>query len=125
MLITRIDQAPSWTLPGMTLTGLLAPSRGAQEISLWWADIEANASREPHWLDHEEAVAVITGTLRITVDDETSDLNPGDAIKIPANGIITLHNPGTVPMRALVCTPVTAKAWLATGEALGTPPWAQ
>lgn len=126
MSVIRAAAAPTFALPGIEFTGLTAPSRGASEICTWHLHIAPHTpSGEPHWLDHEEVFVVISGALTVTSNGLTDTLQSGDAIAVPARAHLQVSNTSDAPAHALVCIPVGFRATMASGEAVGTPPWAQ
>jgi quercetin dioxygenase-like cupin family protein len=52
--------------------------------------------------ENEECVYVLAGVLRYSVDGETRDLGPGDAMSTPRGAVHHFSNPGTETARALV-----------------------
>ena len=126
MTIIRSAEAPTYTLPGVQFHGLTAPSRGASELSTWRLRIAPHVPRgEAHWLDHEEVFIVVSGALDVTVNDMTTTLYAGDAVSVPAGARIQAGNSGDDPTEAVVCVPAGTRATMASGQEIGTPPWAQ
>lgn len=126
MPIIRSAESPIFTLPGVRFTGLTAPSRGASELSTWRLLIAPHTPLgEAHWLDHEEVFIVISGALDIAINGTTTMLCAGDAISVPAGARIQAGDSGDDPAEAVVCVPAGTRATMASGEEVGTPPWAQ
>lgn len=126
MAVIRASEAPTFTLPGVQFTSLTTPSRGAHEICTWHLHLAPKTPRgEAHWLDHEEVFVVISGALDVTINGDTETLQAGDAIAVPAQAHLQVSNSNAVPAHALVSIPVGFHATLASGEDVGTPPWAR
>lgn len=59
-----------------------------------------------HHIETEEIYYILEGTGRMTVGNETREVEAGDAIFIPRRETHTLENTGTAPMTILlVCGP--------------------
>ena len=59
-----------------------------------------------HHRELEEIYYILSGRGRMTVGEETSDVEEGDAVYVPRNHRHTLENTGTEPIRLLVvCGP--------------------
>ena len=73
--------------------------------------------------DNEEIVYVLEGTLRYSVDDEVSDLKPGERMYTPRGSVHAFNNPYDRPARALVIlTPdIGAQYFRDIAEAAGAP----
>src|SRR5262245_56475533 len=97
MPIIRASAAPQFTIPGVTVTGLAAPSRGARETCAWGPALAAGAPGTPRSLDREEIFVVLTGRAVASVGDERLELAPGDALIVPARQPFSLANPHTEP----------------------------
>lgn len=126
MSIIRSAESPTFTLPDVQFNGLTAPSRGASELATWRLRIAPHTPHgEAHWLDHEEVFIVVSGALDITVDETTTILYAGDAVSVPAGARIQAGNTGDDPAEAVVCVPAGTRATMASGQEIGTPPWAR
>jgi mannose-6-phosphate isomerase-like protein (cupin superfamily) len=124
MHVIHADQAPTFTLPGITFTALAAPSRGSAELCAWLLELAPGLeSPEPHTLDRDEVFLVLDGELRLAPGGPTA--RPGDVVVVPAGEPIQVANPGDVPARAHVAITAGFEATAADGSAVGTPPWAR
>ncbi len=79
---------------------------------------------EPHQLDHEEVFVILEGSLTITIDGQAFDLGAGDALAVPARSLLSVANRTSAKASALVCIQAGFRATMASGEEIGTPPWA-
>ncbi len=115
--------APVFERPGVTLTGLTSPQRGARENSVWRFRVQPGAPGHPHRVTREETFVALKGSALVAVDGETHMLAAGDAIAIPAGARLQMSNPGTVPFEGIAVLPVGGEV-LVDGQAPFVPPWA-
>ena len=124
MPIIRTEDAPSFTLHGLSVTGLAAPSRGSRETSAWRLSIAPGSPGVPHTVDREEIFLALGGSATATLGDERFDLRSGDVLIVPAGQLFSLANPGKVAFEAIAIAPVGVRARLPGGEAFA-PPWTE
>jgi len=116
--------APTFSLPGLVVTGLAAPSRGATETSVWHLVLEPGAPGVEHSMDREEVFVAVAGRALATVGGGEAPLAAGDALVVPAGRRFSLANPSAEPFRAVVALPVGGRASM-PGQAPFVPPWAE
>jgi mannose-6-phosphate isomerase-like protein (cupin superfamily) len=124
MPIVRAENAPSFELPGLTVQGLAAPSRGSSETSAWRLSISPGAPGVPHSVDREEIFLALDGRAVATLGEERLELHAGDVLIVPAGQLFSLANPGTVAFEAIAVAPVGVRARMPGGEAF-VPPWTE
>ena len=99
MLVRRLrEQAEIIANDGCRLRELLHPDtdRSAISYSLAVAWVDPGKSTLPHRLTEEiEVYYIISGTGRMHIDEESRDVETGDAIVIPAASEQWIENPGT------------------------------
>lgn len=122
MPIIRSSAAPQFTIPGHTVTGLAAPSRGARETCVWRLALAARTPGTVHTVDREEIFVVLTGRAVATLAGDTLDLAPGDALIVPAEQPFSLANPHPEPFEAIAVLPVGSLATMPAGAPFA-PPW--
>lgn len=122
MPIIKSTSAPQFTLSGLTVTGLAAPSRGARETCVWRLALEPGTPGTPHSVDREEIFVVLAGRATATVGGETHELAPGDALIVPPHQAFALANPGAEPFEAVAVLPVGGRASMPEGAPFA-PPW--
>jgi len=122
MPIIHAASAPQFTSPGLTVTGLAAPSRGARETCVWRLALAANTPGTAHSIDREEIFVVLTGRAVATIGEATHELAPGDALIVPANHAFSLANPYGQPFEAIAVLPVGGLAAMPAGAPFA-PPW--
>ena len=124
MHVIRAAEAPVFELPGVTFTGLAAPSRGSAGLCTWRLSVSPGLqSPEPHTLDHDEVFVVTSGRIRLTPDGDPA--GPGDAVVVPAGHPIQLVNPDPSPAEVIVAIRAGFTGKAADGSDIATPPWAQ
>src|SRR5689334_24344054 len=89
--------APRFSLPHATFTGLAAPSRGSLENSVWRVELAPHAEPVPHSLSREEIFVAVSGKALADIDGEKHEINPGDALIVPAGRMLSLGNPHPEP----------------------------
>jgi mannose-6-phosphate isomerase-like protein (cupin superfamily) len=122
MPLLPADRAPAFTLPGLTVTGLAAPSRGAQALSAWRLRLAPCTPGTPHVVDREEVIVALSGRAEALLDGERLEVRPGDALVVPPGQAFALANPGPEPFEAIAAAPAGLMARLPGGEPFA-PPW--
>ncbi len=124
MTIVSPAKDSTFDIPGVTFTGLAAPSRGARENAVWRLRMLPGTPANPHRLTREEVIVAISGNARVTIGGVDADLPEGCAVIVPPDTEFSLFNPGDVPFEAVAVLPVGGKAIL-PGTPAFTPPWAE
>jgi mannose-6-phosphate isomerase-like protein (cupin superfamily) len=124
MPVIRGEHAPTFTLPGLAVTGLAAPSRGARESSVWRLRLDSGAPGALHSVDREEIFIALAGTAVATLSGELVELRAGDALIVPAGEPFSLGNPGPEPFDAIAVAPVGVLATMPHGNPFA-PPWTE
>jgi mannose-6-phosphate isomerase-like protein (cupin superfamily) len=123
MTVVHAAEAPRFTLPGTTFTGLAAPSRGAAEVAVWRISIEVGNVGVSHQLSREEVFVAISGRGLARISGQAHAFGAGDAIVVPPFVDFALDNTGDTPLDMVVAFPVGGQA-IAGGKSF-TPPWAE
>ncbi len=123
MPLIKSQDAPTFEIPGLTVTGFASPSRGARETSTWRLVLAPGAPGAVHSCDREEIFVILEGSARASLAGEPVDLAAGDTLIVPANTAFSLANPGASPCTAIAMLPVGGRAAM-PGAAPFTPPWA-
>src|SRR6185436_3531490 len=110
MTLIRSTASPTFELPFLSVTGLAAPSRGAQETCVWRLTLAPGAPGTVHSMDREEIFVAFAGRATVAIDGQEIDLNAGDAFIVPAGELISLGNPGSEPFSAVALAPVGGRA---------------
>jgi quercetin dioxygenase-like cupin family protein len=82
--ILRASEAPRYSLPGATVIGLAAGSRGARELTTYRVRLEAGAAMPRHRHDHEEVFTVLQGSVTTVLDGQEHPTESGDTVIVPA-----------------------------------------
>jgi len=107
-VINRSESVPFTTKDGSIVRSLMARTNSsAVRQSLAEATVPPGTATAPHHHPStEECYYVLSGTGRMSVDMETRDVGPGDAILIPPDSRHTIANTGTGPLVFLCsCAP--------------------
>jgi quercetin dioxygenase-like cupin family protein len=122
MHLIKAAAAPAFELPGLSVVGLAAPSRGASETCVWRITLAPGTPATPHAISREEIFVALSGEARVELDGRNQALAPGDTLVVPAGETFSLSNPGAEPFTALAMVPVGGQAVFPSGERF-TPPW--
>jgi quercetin dioxygenase-like cupin family protein len=82
--ILPAGEAPLFSLPGASVSGLAAPSRGAIELTTYRVRLDSNSAMPPHRHDHEEVFTVVSGSVTTVLDEEEFPTGPGDTVIVPS-----------------------------------------
>ncbi|HEV8550836.1 MAG TPA: cupin domain-containing protein [Polyangiaceae bacterium] len=124
MPFVRAETAPQFTWPGLSVTGLAAPSRGSRETSVWRLSLTPEAPGALHSVDREEIFVALSGRAEVTLGGELHELGAGDTLIVPAGQAFSIRAAGAEPFEAVALAPVGARAKLAEGEPFA-PPWTE
>ena len=124
MPFLRAESAPQFSWPGLSVTGLAAPSRGSRETSVWRLRLAPHEPGPLHSVDREEIFVALSGRAEVTLGGELHELGPGDTLIVPAGHAFSLRATGADPFEALALAPVGVRAKLAEGEPFA-PPWTE
>lgn len=122
-LITAAE-APHFENDHATFTGLAAPSRGSTENSAWRLTLKPGVNAPAHALDREEIFIALSGSMTVTMNNETFTVTAGDALIVPAHQQFAMSNPADAPFEAVVVLPVGGQG-LIPGQPPITAPWAR
>ncbi|WP_040781179.1 cupin domain-containing protein [Nocardia pneumoniae] len=122
MPVVRAAETTVHEMHDARFTPLIRPAIGSKELCVWRLEIAAGTIGVEHRILREEAFVLLGGAVTLTVDGESSALEPGDAAVAPAESAIRLDNPGEDPATLMVIAPVGFAGELADGTRI-TPPW--
>lgn len=106
MHIHNIASVPAFTTKdGSEIRELLAHRNSCiQKQSLAEARLPPGASTTPHYHPQtEEIYYILAGAGRMTIDGDTRDVGPGDAIAIPPGAIHTITNTSDATTLKFLC----------------------
>lgn len=67
---------------------------GSKDISMQITDVDPNESQFHHSHKQSQCYYILSGTGRMTVDDQTEEVKVGDAVYIPSNATHGIKNIG-------------------------------
>ncbi|MFI6321679.1 cupin domain-containing protein [Nonomuraea sp. NPDC050556] len=123
MPIVSAADSPVFELDHVTAKGGAAPSRGADETSMWRFALHPGAPATPHQVTREEIFVVVTGRGVAELEGETHELEAGDTLIVPPHTPFSLSNPYDEKLKVVAILPVGAQA-IMPGMDPFTPPWA-
>ncbi|MBX3620170.1 MAG: cupin domain-containing protein [Rhizobacter sp.] len=115
--------APVFTLPGVTFTGLASPSRGSRETAAWRLSMAPGTAPHVHRLTREEIFIGLSGRAEAQVGGTRHTLSAGCALVVPPGVDFSLSNPHELAFEAVAVLPVGGQAVVAGGAPF-VPPWA-
>jgi len=107
---------------GTSFTSYARPASGSRELCGWRVEIPARTKGIAHRVAREEVLYLLSGTIRVELDDDWHDAVAGDAIVVPAGTMFRVDNLADEPVTAWVTTTTGFGAVLPDGSWL-TPPW--
>jgi quercetin dioxygenase-like cupin family protein len=126
MTIIRAAEAPVFDAAGSTFKAYAAPSRGADQVSLWCVELAPGTTSPLHHMDCEEIFFGLAGRAVATVAGQPHTLEAGDCLILPAGTDFTLHvAEAGEPFRAVACMPNGGQATMVPEGITIAPPWAQ
>ena len=124
-IITSAD-APVFDAAGGTFKAYAAPSRGADQVSLWSLELAPGSTSPLHHMDCEEIFFGLAGRAVATIAGRPHTVAAGDCLILPAGTAFTLHVADTdEPFRAIACMPTGGQATMVAEGITIAPPWAQ
>ncbi|GAB3474396.1 cupin domain-containing protein [Amycolatopsis cihanbeyliensis] len=123
MTLARWAEAPRFDNAGFVFRSQAVPSRGSAELAVWALEAIPGARSERHTVDREEVFVLHEGGLVAEVGAAVHELAPGDALIVPPETPLCLHNPGERSARLTVCTSSGMRGTV-HGRTID-PPWAR
>ena len=124
MPIIRSTDGTEHGVHGVTFTAFANSNTGSHELCAWSTRIPAGQPGVPHRVSKEELLLVTSGVLRVAIDDETSDVRPGDVVVVPADSMLKIESAADQDSTLWVTTSRGLSAKLPDGSDF-LPPWAQ
>ena len=78
---------PTFELGTTAITSFAAPSRGADEVALYRADLPPGGGLPPHHHDHQDVFTMVAGSGTFHIDDDTFDMGVGDCAVVPIGAV--------------------------------------
>ena len=109
MPIVRIaEQAAGAWRPGQVVREVVGEAQGSSSLSMQHFTVEPGAVTPLHRHDVDEALLVLSGRLRVRIDDEWSQVEPGDVCLFPADTPHGFVGAGDGAAEILVVFPIPA-----------------
>lgn len=124
MPVIHASQAVVHRMHGASFTSYTAPARGSRELCAWRLEIPGRAEGVAHRVSREEVVYVLTGTVRVLLDDQPARAAAGDVVLVPAGSRFRIDNLSDEPVTAWVTANAGLAAVMPDGSWL-VPPWAR
>ncbi len=112
MPVVNNDSQHEFTLPGLNHRTLAGPQHGLTSLEVWGQVIEAGAATPVHRHACEEAIVILEGRGRLTIEGENTEFGPNSTLIIPADVVHQIVNTGDMPMKliaALSAAPVKVR----------------
>lgn len=117
--------ARPFSMHGVTFTSFASSASGAASLAAWRADFQPRTPGQAHSMSQEEILYVIAGELEVSIDDVIAVVHAGDAVLVPAGGLLRVSNDTDRPATAWVTTVLGMTATMEQGGDRFAPPWAQ
>lgn len=124
MNITRSSGARPFTTPNAIVTPLATKRTGATELSVIHQRMESGHSNPQHTQTSEEVMYMLSGSVNVTVEGKSANLNSGDALTVPANTPHSIENASGSPAEWLIISPAGMQFHGPDGNPM-SPEWAK
>ncbi|RJF73182.1 cupin domain-containing protein [Deinococcus cavernae] len=124
MNIHRQHHQTPHTTPNATVTPLATPGSGATQTSVIRQRMAPDHANPTHTHTHEEIMVVLSGTVSVTVGEDTSELSSGDTLIVPASTPHSVRNQSSAAAEWLIISPAASQIHGPDGQ-LMTPAWAR
>jgi quercetin dioxygenase-like cupin family protein len=123
MPVERAADHPRFELGGATVTSRAAPSRGANEVTLYRVDLPSGFSLPAHHHDHLDVFTVVAGETTFALGEETFELGEGDSVVVPIGVRHVLEaGPGGA---SIIVTMLPGNQMFRDDGSVSVPPWVQ
>jgi mannose-6-phosphate isomerase-like protein (cupin superfamily) len=92
MPVIHASQAVVHQMHGASFTSYAAPARGSQELCAWRIEIPGRTEGTAHQVSREEVLYVLSGTMRVILNDQPGAAEVGDAVLVPAGSKFRIDN---------------------------------
>jgi quercetin dioxygenase-like cupin family protein len=124
VLVVRGQELEATGTEGNFAGGVATPGRGAEEVSVIRQRQSPGAANPPHLHDREEVMIVLTGTVKVTIEKEETELSAGDALIVPANTMHRIETIGEAEAGWLLSAPAGVRFLFSDGRE-ASPAWAR
>lgn len=124
MNIHRAAHQKTFTTPNATITPLATPALGAQQNSVIRQHMAPSHQNPTHTQTHEEIMIMLQGSVKVTMEAETTELHAGDSLIIPAHTPHSISNHSGMDAEWLIVSPAAVQFSGPDGQPM-TPDWAR
>ncbi|HEV8713411.1 MAG TPA: cupin domain-containing protein [Candidatus Binatia bacterium] len=98
MPVLSNEAIPCFHIPGLEHQTLAGPEHGMKTLEMWLQTIAPGAGTPVHRHACEEAIVILRGSGRITIEGVDTDFGPNSTLQIPPDAIHQIINTGTEEM---------------------------
>ena len=92
MPVIHADQAAVHQMHGTSFTAYASPGRGSRELCAWHIEIPGHTEGVRHHVSREEVLYLLSGTIRVSLDEQAEEAAAGDVILVPAGARFGVDN---------------------------------
>ena len=92
MPVIKHNEVKTFSLPGLEHQTVAGPEHGMRTLEVWVQTIAPGSGTPVHRHACEEAIVVLGGSGRLTVDGRETDFGPHSTLQIPFLCILQLHS---------------------------------
>ncbi len=123
MSIVFHDDLPIHEVPRIKTRVLVGAASGAKETAVWQQWIEPDGLIPLHYHDVEEVLVFLTGTIALTIDDQTIAIRAPATVVIPAGQIHGLRPADDVDVQLIAFFPCPSPRIIAPDGTIRPMPW--
>jgi quercetin dioxygenase-like cupin family protein len=124
MTIVNHRDLPAFELQGNLMIGVATPSRGAEQVEVWYTTLAPGAATPLHVHAAEEIVVVLRGRGQIRIGEACMTFEAPCTLIAPQGVSHQILNTGGDPLEAVAAMPLRSSISTADGEELSLP-WRQ
>ncbi len=98
MAVIKHDQVKKFSLPGLEHQTVAGPEHGMKTMEVWVQSIAPGSGTPVHRHACEEAIVVLEGSGRLTVNGRETEFGPNSTLQIPADATHQIRNTGSEEM---------------------------
>lgn len=98
MAVVNNEAVPRFHLPGLVHQTLAGPAHGMQTFEMWMQTIAPGAGTPVHRHACEEAILILRGSGRLTIEGQDTDFGPNSTLLIRPDAIHQIVNTGSEEM---------------------------
>ena len=98
MPVVQNDTLKKFAIPGLEHQTLAGPEHGMKTLEMWMQTIQTGNGTPVHRHACEEAIVILRGSGRLTVEGDDIDFGPNSTLQIPSDAIHQIVNTGDEDM---------------------------